>query len=181
MELVTLVPQYKHYVYQPVTSVTPPLGLDRQPGWENEGLGVLSKHPIILSHVVDLTVDKKREDKNKRVLLHVQVDIDGDEFDVTVVHFSYDKEQQCENAVDVINYIASTGSERAVLLGDFNAYNDFPWPVYGIMKGSFDKQGPCHPSKHFDPQDSNQSYGFIDAWVNVNGDTAGYTFSNMVC
>ena len=180
-ELQELIPQYKHIVYHSVAMVTPPLGQQVPPGWEMEGVGLLSKHPIIMSHVVNLTVGKGSVDKNKRVVLHAQVDIDGDELDVTVVHFSYDKTQQCQNAVDVINYIASTGSERSVLLGDFNVYNDFPWPVDGIMKGSFDKQGSCHAPLHFNLKGSNQAYGFVDAWVTANGDSTGYTFSNMVC
>lgn len=41
--------------------------------------------------------------------------------------------------MDVINYIVLMGSERFVLLGDFNVYNDFYWFVNGIMKGFFDK------------------------------------------
>ena len=180
-ELQKLIPQYKHLIYHPVGMVTPPLGLQEPPGWEKEGLGLLSKHPIILSHVVNLTVGKASPDKNKRILIHAQVDVAGDEFDVTVVHLSYDKAQQCENAVDVINYIASMGSERSVLLGDFNAYNDFPWPVNGIMKGSFDKDSSCHPTRFFETQGSSQGYGFVDAWVMANGENAGYTFSNMVC
>lgn len=180
-ELQELIPQYKYLVYHPVAMVTPPLGRQEPPGWEMEGLGLLSKHPIIMSHVVNLTVGKGNVDSNKRIVLHAQVDIDGDELDVTVVHLSYDKTQQCQNAIDVINYIASIGSDRSVLLGDFNAYNDFPWPVNGIMKGSFDEQGPCHAPRHFNPQSSNQGYGFVDAWVTANGDSKGYTFSNMVC
>lgn len=180
-ELQELIPQYRHLVYHPVAMVTPPLGRREPPGWEMEGLGLLSKHPIIMSHVVNLTVGKGSVDSNRRVVLHVQVDINGDELDLTVVHLSYDKTQQCQNAIDVINYIASMGSERSVLLGDFNAYNDFPWPVNGIMKGSFDQGGSCHASRNFQPQGSNQGYGFVDAWVTANGDSLGYTFSNMVC
>ena len=179
-ELQKLIPQYRYMIYHPVTMVTPSLRQQEPPGWEKEGLGLLSKHPIILSHVVNLTVGKASPDKNKRVLLHAQVDISGDEFDVTIVHLSYDKAQQCENAVDVINYVASMGSERSVLLGDFNAYNDFPWPLNGIMNGSFDKDGSCKPLHYFEPQGSSQGYGFVDAWVIANGDSAGYTFSNMV-
>lgn len=180
-ELQELIPRYKHLVYHPVAMVTHPAGQQGPPGWEQEGLGLLSKHPIILSHVVNLTIGKGGVDRNKRAILHAQVDIDGDELDITVLHLSYDKAQQCKNAVDVINYIASMGSERSVLLGDFNAYNDFHWPVNGIMKGSFDKQGPCHASSHLDPQGLNQGYGFVDAWVTANGNSKGYTFSNMVC
>ena len=180
-ELQELIPRYKHLVYHPVAVVTHPAGQQGPPGWEQEGLGLLSKHPIILSHVVNLTIGKGGVDRNKRAILHAQVDIDGDELDITVLHLSYDKAQQCQNAVDVINYIASMGSERSVLLGDFNAYNDFHWPVNGIMKGSFDKQGPCHASSHLDPQGSNQGYGFVDAWVTANGNNKGHTFSNMVC
>lgn len=178
-ELQELIPRYKHLVYHPVAVVTHPAGQQGPPGWEQEGLGILSKHPIILSHVVNLTIGKGGVDRNKRAILHAQVDIDGDELDITVLHLSYDKAQQCKNAVDVINYIASMGSERSVLLGDFNAYNDFHWPVNGIMKGSFDKQGPCHASSHLDPQGLNQGYGFVDAWVTANGNSKGYTFSNM--
>ena len=111
-ELQELIPQYKHLVYHPVAMVTPPLGRQVPRGWEVEGLGLLSKHPIIMSHIVNHTVGKGSVDRNKRVVLHAQVDIDEDELDITVVHFSYDKTQQCQNAIDVISYIASIGSER---------------------------------------------------------------------
>lgn len=172
--------EYKHVVYHAVTKVVPPLGLPKPPGWELEGLGILSKHPIILSHVMNLTVGKGSPDKNRRVLLHAQFDVSGNEIDVTVVHFSYDKMQQCENAAEVINYIASIGSERSVILGDFNAYSDFSWPVSAVMKGSFERNGACTLRRGFQPQDSNTGYGFVDAWVKVNGQTKGFTFSNMV-
>ncbi|XP_068714606.1 uncharacterized protein [Montipora foliosa] len=173
-ELQNLIPQYKHLIYQPVAVVTPPLGDDEPPGWEKEGLGLLSKHPVILSHVVNLTVEKMSVDKNKRILLHAQIEIEGEELNVFVVHFSYDKYQQCKNAVDLINFVASTKTEHSVLLGDFNAYNDFSWPVKAIMEGSLDKEGPCQQS-----QALSQGYAFVDAWVTANGDGTGYTFSNM--
>lgn len=173
-ELQELIPKYTHLIYHPVATVSSPLGADEPPGWEKEGLGLLSKHPITLSHIVNLTVGKTNPDKNKRILLYAQIDIDGEELDVTVVHFSYNKQQQCENAVDLINNLAFRGTQRSVILGDFNAYADFSWPVDGILKGSFDKDGPCQNT-----QGSIQGFGFVDAWVMANGDRTGYTFSNM--
>lgn len=175
-ELQELIPKYTHLIYHPVATVSSPLGADEPPGWEKEGLGLLSKHPITLSHIVNLTVGKTNPDKNKRILLYAQIDIDGEELDVTVVHFSYNKHQQCENAVDLINNLAFRGTQRSVILGDFNAYADFSWPVDGILKGSFDNDGPCQNT-----QGSSQGFGFVDAWVMANGDRTGYTFSNMVC
>ena len=164
---------YKHVSYHPVSTVK--LG---PPGWEREGLGILSKHPIMLSHAVNLKSKANNPDSNKRIIVHLQVDANGDEIDFTLVHLSYNRQQQCQNAVDVINYLASVGSERSVILGDFNSYEDFPWPVAAILKGAFPQNGGCVPDKFFDPQDSGRGYGYVDAWKRSNEN--GYTFSNMV-
>lgn len=173
-ELQTLLsPLYKYASYHPVTTVA-----HGPPGWEREGLGILSKHPIVLSHVIDLKSKANNPDTNKRIMVHVQADVNGDEIDFTLVHLSYDRQQQCQNAIDVINYIASVGSERSVILGDFNAYEDFPWPVAAMLKGSFDSTSECKPDRFFEPQDSSRGYGYVDAWKST--EDKGYTFSNMV-
>ena len=172
--------KYKHSSYHPVRRVAHKPGQQAPPGWEQEGLGILSKHPIMLSHAVQLKNKINNPDKNKRIIVHVQLDINGDEIDVTLVHLSYDQQQQCQNAVDIINYLASVGSERSVVLGDFNAYEEFNWPIAAILKGSFTPQGGCTADKFFEPQDSSRGYGYVDAWSTTNGDKKGYTFSNMV-
>lgn len=134
----------------------------------------------MLSHAVNLKLKTNNPDKNNRMIVHVQIDINGDEFDLTLVHLSYNRQQQCQNAIDVINYLASVGSERSVIFGDFNVYEDFLWPVQAILKGSFDSNGDCKPDKYFDAQDSGRGYGYVDAWQSTHAGQKGYTFSNMV-
>jgi endonuclease/exonuclease/phosphatase family metal-dependent hydrolase len=134
----------------------------------------------MLSHAVNLKTKTDNPDKSERIIFHVQMNVDGEELDVTLVHLSYNRQQQCQNAVDVINYLASVGSERSVVLGDFNAYEDFPWPVTAILKGSFAADGACIPDKFFDPQDAGRGYGYVDAWQVSHSNEKGYTFSNMV-
>ena len=180
LELQQLVPEYKHSIFHSVSTVQPPLGLRQLPGWEKEGIGILSKHPPMLSHVVNLSSGRTSPDTNNRVLLHAQFNVRGQAIDVTVVHFSYDKAQQCENAMDVIDYIATIGSGRSVVLGDFNAYNDFPWPIHAVMRGYFHEDSTCTPRRRFQTHNSRPGYGFIDAWTKVHPQEEGFTFSNMV-
>lgn len=73
------------------------------------GIGILSRKQIISSNVVNLT-KTGGVDTNTRIGLHAQIRLGLDQkdiFNMIAVHFSYDKEQQCQNAEDIIKYISS--------------------------------------------------------------------------
>ena len=46
-------------------------------------------------------------DKNKRVFIHAQIVIGSTPVNIIAVHFSYDKAQQCSNALAVLKHISS--------------------------------------------------------------------------
>ena len=80
----------------------------------------------------------------------------------------------------VINFISSTGADRTVMMGDFNTYVDYEWPVEAVLNGFFLPNG-CPKPAGFEPVGTNQGYGFDDSWLTTNIDkSGGLTFSNMV-
>ena len=68
------------------------------------GIGLLSKHKIISHERKHLTYHSG-PDKNKRVILHAEIDMGQSTLNVIVVHFSYDKKQQCGNSEEILQYI----------------------------------------------------------------------------
>ena len=61
------------------------------------------------------------------------------------------------------------------MLGDFNAYPNFEWPV-GLLLGT-DEDSQC--AKYVRPMGVRQHF-FVDGWKSIYPDKTGYTFSNMV-
>lgn len=119
-------------------------------------------------------------DQSLRELLQIQIEYEHHEIFFMVVHFSTDKEVQCQNAMRVINFISSTGADRTVIVGDFNTYSDYEWPVEAILNGFFMPKG-CPKPEDFEPIGAGQGYGFDDSWPMTNLDKrGGLTFSNMV-
>ena len=69
------------------------------------GIGVLSRHPIVDIAVQNLTYSYG-PDTNRRSILHASVSIEGlGSVNVAVVHFSYDRSQQCGNALELLQYV----------------------------------------------------------------------------
>lgn len=177
--LQALLPEYKYNVFHATRTVMNRFGEGAIKGWEQEGLGILSKHSIIMSHHIPLSRAEK-SDQTPRVLLHVQIEYEHHEIFFTVVHFSTDKKLQCKNAMRLINFISSTGADRTVIVGDFNTHSDYEGPVEAVLNGFFLPNG-CPKPVGFEPVGANQGYGFDDSWpmtsLNKKG---GLTFSNMV-
>lgn len=70
-----------------------------------EGLGLLSKWPILKSRVHVLS-SSSTGDTNKRVSLSAQIAVNERVIvNVVVVHFSYDRQQQCQNAAEVLKHL----------------------------------------------------------------------------
>jgi endonuclease/exonuclease/phosphatase family metal-dependent hydrolase len=119
-------------------------------------------------------------DRSPRELLHIQIEYEHHEIFFMVVHFSTDKKIQCQNAMRVINFIASTGADRTVIAGDFNTYSDYEWPVEAVLNGFFLPNG-CPKPVGFEPIGAEQGYGFDDSWSQTSvHEESGLTFSNMV-
>lgn len=139
-DLQKVMPTYKFSAFAPSTEVAE---------GRFEGLGILSRVPFVgAPRITELRPSKKSPDKNKRVVLSVTIDVDGNgPVEVVVAHLSYDKKQQCNNVVDIMNHLAasetvdintspggavedpSTQTNKAgkgtfIVVGDLNVYND---------------------------------------------------------
>jgi len=171
-------PKYKSLLYHP-TRVVRQKQEERPPGWELEGIGILSKHRILSYHVVNLTMGTGK-DRTQRSVLSAQIVVNGHEISVMVTHFSYDTNDQCENAWDVLKYLHSARAEKMIILGDFNVYNEYHWPMELLLTGNMDHQAPSFCQKIQKPWfHGRPDYEFVDAWVEANPRNPGFTFSNM--
>lgn len=85
----------------------------------NEGLAVLSKHPIVKTRLYELA--RHPDDKFTRKLLHCRVKTPGGMVDVVVVHFSPHVLFSELHLIDAIRLLSENGIE-AIMLGDFNIY-----------------------------------------------------------
>lgn len=177
-DLQQLLPEYKYSAFHSTSTIKDRFGTKSISGWEQEGLGILSKHSILMSHQIPLSKANKR-DQSPRALLHTQIEYDMHEIFFIVVHFSTDRKLQCQNALRVINFVASTGVDRTLIVGDFNTYNDFDWPIEAVKNGFFLPNG-CRAPEGFEPMGKDQGYGFDDSWHTTNKGQNGFTFSNMV-
>ncbi|XP_033124872.1 uncharacterized protein LOC117123130 isoform X2 [Anneissia japonica] len=176
-ELQELLPSYKWLLYQSVQEVIPPK-YGAPSGWEMEGLGILSRLPIT-HHALQSLVQDSRLDKNKRVVLHANVSLSGGKsFNVSVVHLSSDRRQQCSNVAQILNHLKDHTTACSVILGDFNTYNDYEWPMLALQEGKISSINKCYISlQQYASLEKVQSY--VDVWKQANPAKQGYTFSNM--
>lgn len=152
----------------------------RPPGWELEGIGLLSKHKILSYHVRNLTLQSD-VDTIQRAVLSALLLINGHEVTVIVVHFSYDQDEQCNNVWDLLKYLHVSRPEKMILLGDFNTYNDYSWPMDLLLTGSIDSKAPVVCQRTQKPWfHGHPDYEFVDTWTEVDSKNPGFTFSNMV-
>eukprot|EP00794_Sanderia_malayensis_P006186 gene6186-6901_t len=177
-DLQELLPSHKWMLYHPINVVRDSPGKAR-PGWELEGIGLLSRHRILSYHQVNFTKGHGM-DANARALLSAQIEVDDKEISFIVLHLSYDKRDQCDNAWDILKYLHMAGVEQTVLLGDFNVYRDHHWPIYALMNGKFPANAPWRCKRTQKPWFHGHSdYNFVDAWKSIQPHQPGYTFSNM--
>ena len=64
----------------------------------------MSRHPLISSHVQNLTYHSG-PDENRRIVLHASFLVQSQEIQTALVHFSYDRQQQCQNALEVAEFV----------------------------------------------------------------------------
>jgi len=84
-----------------------------------EGLGVLSKYPIVDSEVIVLR--KRADDKHTRIIQKVSLLVDSQVVNFTNVHFSNNdySDEQLEETLR----ITKERNETSIILGDFNIFN----------------------------------------------------------
>ncbi|XP_011660953.2 uncharacterized protein LOC100889507 [Strongylocentrotus purpuratus] len=173
-----LLPEYKWSTFQLGHDMHSPKDGALQE-WQHEGLALLSRHPILKSQKQDLS-HHSRTDKIKRKVLHVTLMVRGYEVVVSVVHFSYDKWQQCNNVAEIMEYIRDAKPNYSILLGDFNTYNDYEGPLEGLHLGYFSSQNKCPKyAKSKNPTVESELTAYDDAWKVMHYGENGFTFSNM--
>lgn len=73
------------------------------------------------------------------------------------------------------------GLKNLILLGDFNTYNDYEWPIKMLTEGPKGKGRGNRCYRTMAQSDIEIDEVFTDAWPATHPDAAGLTFSNMVC
>jgi len=125
LDLMELLPEYPYHVWAPAMTYNP---------WLVEGLGVLSKLPILDQRVFKL--NKCQGDGNRRILLvcRVQARI---VIDFMITHWTYSVDGQLAQAYRTLskaNEVASTIVPQ-ILVGDFNVKNAYQQPMQ-MMDGT---------------------------------------------
>ncbi|KAJ8301501.1 hypothetical protein KUTeg_020488 [Tegillarca granosa] len=169
-DLQNIMHEYKWKKSEPAHDVTKHK-LSVTEGWEKEGIGILSRKRIVSSHVIPLPYTYG-PDSNRRIALRVKVQVNKKTMvEVVVVHFSYDRKQQCKNA-------KALHMTNVIILGDFNTYNDYEWPIRLMTspKDDIQTQGCFQQQQQLGKFRS----VYIDAWEKTKKEEEkGLTFSNM--
>ncbi|KAK6177334.1 hypothetical protein SNE40_015455 [Patella caerulea] len=173
-ELQYLLPEFRWSVYRTANTVEKYKPDGRLKGWEKEGLGILSKYPILEVTVQHLP-HTKGPDTNKRIALHVKISLGRRKIlNIIAVHFSYHRQQQCENSIAVLNFIYMKKLENVIIVGDFNTYEDYQYPVQVFTRKNNRVKNKCDELRIGLPKLSR----FQDVWQNKSN-KKGFTFSNM--
>jgi len=159
MELQKALPEFSVAEFEAANEVQPGL-------WE--GVGLLSRHRIEKRSAVNLSATSGA-DPTGRVALHCVLAVPAQpSVSVFVTHFSYNRPQQCRNALDLRHFILTEmqgveGLRHIVVLGDFNAYPDHPGPVQLLRTGTgqgCDLQAPASPLQLLDAGEARGSLTF---------------------
>eukprot|EP00047_Mylnosiga_fluctuans_P010537 m.16781 g.16781 ORF g.16781 m.16781 type:complete len:380 (+) comp3176_c0_seq1:41-1180(+) len=152
----------------------------------SEGLALVSRLPIESSELIELPQPSGTSDMNPRALLHAVVATAIGRVHVFVAHLTYDARAQCSMAVAMMDAIAPrAGSEPIVLMGDFNTYFDFEWPMDLLTAAlppslAVHALCPCAPVFAALPPDARQHWPpLTDAWEAVGEGPYGTTFTGF--
>ena len=169
-------------------------------GFDEEAVGLLSRHPIVDTQELPLPPPWDAPDRNPRVILAPLVNISSAESGVGLVrvlssHLSYEKMEQCRTVPLVRAFAdrlwqedqAAHGFVPQLIMGDLNTYFDFEWPFDVLTEpeghlnssplhpcGATFANGAGHGGKSGTPFPA-----FKDVWTSTKpASDAGYTFPN---
>jgi endonuclease/exonuclease/phosphatase family metal-dependent hydrolase len=163
-------------------------------GFDEEAVGLLSKHPILDIQELPLPPPWDAPDRNPRVILAPLVNVSGvGMVRVFSSHLSYERMEQCRTIplvkqfADKLWHQDRENQEGKVvpqlLMGDLNIYFDFEWPTDYLTnpKGHLSRSpvNPC--AAQFKEVHANDldTPSFIDAWEMVKSPSdRGYSFPN---
>eukprot|EP00656_Telonema_subtile_P015827 TRINITY_DN18323_c0_g1_i2.p1 TRINITY_DN18323_c0_g1~~TRINITY_DN18323_c0_g1_i2.p1 ORF type:complete len:328 (-),score=76.56 TRINITY_DN18323_c0_g1_i2:21-1004(-) len=171
---------YPHVVY---TAANKELDGDEEQGIE-EGVAILSKHPIIDWHVLELGSSEDAIDPSRRVVLHATVQLPaGTTIQVLNAHFSWADWQQCDSVRVLKEYVATLSMQACVLLGDLNVYFGYDWPLDSLLHDSATvaalasiPSNPCSQAQQLGL--SSNTPRFADS-LGLLGKSSQPTFSNV--
>ncbi|KAL4234623.1 hypothetical protein ACF0H5_006264 [Mactra antiquata] len=169
--------KYKWHVYKVANNVT---FVDRtiDKMYPGEGIGVISRLPVLSSSVQYLLPHPRDPDKNKRIILHVKIqDTNNVIYNIIIIHLSYYRQQQCRNVEDIITFIHRNHLQNVIILGDFNTYNDYDWPIRLLTDDILKPSNQCW--REINNKQYRSNIKFHDAWTTVHLNDKGLTFSNM--
>eukprot|EP01114_Cavostelium_apophysatum_P001642 TRINITY_DN11440_c0_g1_i1.p1 TRINITY_DN11440_c0_g1~~TRINITY_DN11440_c0_g1_i1.p1 ORF type:complete len:374 (+),score=53.59 TRINITY_DN11440_c0_g1_i1:182-1303(+) len=161
-QLQSILFEYKYSVYHVAT-----------PGDEtNEGLGILSKFPIIEESYVNFSIVAS-PDTNTRIGMRALIDVHGKPMNFYVTHLSYDRQTQCRNMNEFAAFIEATRKDHpSIVVADFNTYPDYEWPTQLLLGIDSDE---CKINRHF----KQERAIFRDVWSSLRKGDPGLTFSLM--
>eukprot|EP01116_Phalansterium_solitarium_P000056 TRINITY_DN10042_c0_g1_i1.p1 TRINITY_DN10042_c0_g1~~TRINITY_DN10042_c0_g1_i1.p1 ORF type:complete len:401 (+),score=88.25 TRINITY_DN10042_c0_g1_i1:51-1253(+) len=176
-QLRALLPEYPYAYFENATTV----GDDGT----NEGVGVLSKHPIVETGHRNFALEGG-SDLNRRIALYVTVNTPQIGLvNVVVTHFSYDTGNQCRNVADLMFFLNEFDrTAPLVILGDFNAYNNYPFAMLMLTGDDVaPASNPCRQQRQQAEAVAGEAMPdvgkFRDVWSSLYPHDAGLTFSNM--
>ncbi|KAL0481501.1 Diguanylate cyclase [Acrasis kona] len=188
-ELMSKLPTDYSYVYEKFMVVGDP---NQGGAVVEEGLAIVSKYKI--NSVRKLHQISKTKNWNNRLCLNGLVDLGFSVLDFYVTHQAIDPVDQCQKMGEVLTFTNHNAMLNQVLLGDFNTYYDFPYPMdlmtsndglsfhhnkfqnkncnQECQKAKFDQCVSILDNKHSNKRP------FVDAWEHLKNDEPGHTFTN---
>jgi len=192
---------YEHYTIRSAAAAARAIGANWSApgGFDEEAVGLLSRHPIVDTQELPLPPPWDAPDRNPRVILAPLINVTG----VGLVrvfssHLSYEKMEQCRTVPLLRKFADSLWvSDRAnfgegrddfvvpqLIVGDLNTYFDFEWPFDILTEPAGHlMRSPLHPcaAQFHDSgvQLDGSTPAFGDAWESVKPSSdPGYTFPN---
>eukprot|EP01112_Ceratiomyxa_fruticulosa_P010830 TRINITY_DN2879_c0_g1_i2.p1 TRINITY_DN2879_c0_g1~~TRINITY_DN2879_c0_g1_i2.p1 ORF type:complete len:426 (-),score=54.80 TRINITY_DN2879_c0_g1_i2:417-1694(-) len=174
-DLATLLPSYMWKIYE--------VASPQVDEFYEEGLGILSRRPIVNYHVKHFQTVRGDPDTNSRISIHAEISTQYfRNVNIFVAHLSYDKKVQCRNVMELSEFVDSFSEPSEtnchevsprIIAGDFNTYIDFETPMT-TFQGSNTTELQCSGFKR------KQGLTYRDVWLSLKNESkTGLTFSLM--
>lgn len=138
-------------------------------GWEvwEEGLGILSKHPIVLQSSNYITSSSSQEFWLSRKALEVNIDVNGAVINFVNVHAGFWNDNEESYQAQLENLLKLNQQDTPVLFaGDFNVEAGTPGYEYILNRSKFrDLDLEVNSGGMFNPTIG----GVIDGWEDIDG------------